>query len=131
MKYKILILLLVSNFCIGQTQLEMNQEADKNYKKADKELNLIYNKILKDYQTDTKFILKLKEAQKAWIKFRDAEMDALFPEEDKQLQYGSVFPMCWSKAITDLTNERIKKLKVWLSGIEEGDMCSGSIKIKE
>ncbi len=131
MKYKILILLLASNFCIGQTQLEMNQKADKNYKKADKELNLVYNKILKDYQTDTKFILNLKAAQKAWIKFRDAEMNALFPEEDKQLQYGSVFPMCWSNAITDLTKERIKKLKVWLNGIEEGDMCSGSIKIKE
>ena len=58
-------------------------------------------------------------------------MDALFPEEQKRLYYGSVFPMCWSMALTSLTNERIEKLKIWLTGIEEGDMCSGSIKIKE
>lgn len=131
MKYITLILIISSNFCFGQTQLEMNQEADENYKKADKELNVVYNKILKSYQTDANFISKLKAAQNAWIKFRDAEMDALFPEEQKRLYYGSVFPMCWSMALTSLTKERIEKLKIWLTGIEEGDMCSGSVKIKE
>ena len=68
-----------SNFCIGQTQLEMNQEAAKNFKEADKELNSVYNQILKEYQADTKFITNLKVAQRAWIKFRDAEMNAVFP----------------------------------------------------
>jgi uncharacterized protein YecT (DUF1311 family) len=131
MKKIILILLLSSNFCICQTQLEMNQKADNEYKKADKELNSIYNKILKDYKVDTKFITKLKVAQNAWIKFRDAEMNALFPEDNKSVEYGSVFSMCWNNALTDLTKQRIKKLKVWLNGIEEGDACSGSIKIKE
>jgi len=131
MKKIIIILLLISNFCVGQTQSAMNLEADKSYKKVDAELNSVYNKILKDYKTDTKFIAKLKVAQNAWIKFRDAEMNALFPEENKNVEYGSVFPMCWSNALTDLTKQRIKKLKVWLNGIEEGDVCSGSIKIKE
>jgi uncharacterized protein YecT (DUF1311 family) len=73
----------------------------------------------------------LKVAQNAWIKFRDAEMNALFPEDNKSVEYGSVFSMCWNNALTDLTKQRIKKLKVWLNGIEEGDACSGSIKIKE
>ena len=109
----------------------MNDKEAENYKKADKELNTIYNKILKDYKTDTKFILKIKEAQKAWIKFRDAEMNALFPVEDKNLEYGSVFPMCWSMSLTELTKERTKKLKIWANGIKEGDACSGSIKIKD
>ncbi len=131
MKYIILILLISLNFCFGQTQLEMNQEADENYKKADKELNVVYGKILKSYQADKNLISKLKAAQNAWIKFRDAEMDALFPEEETRINYGSIFPMCWSMALTNLTNERIKKLKIWLTGIEEGDMCSGSVKIKE
>jgi len=131
MKKIIIILLLASNFCIGQTQSAMNQEADKNYRKADAELNSVYNKILKDYKADTKFIAKLKVAQVAWIKFRDAEMNALFPEENKSVQYGSIFPMCWSNALTELTKQRIKKLKVWLNGIEEGEVCPGSIKIKE
>nr|WP_243698927.1 lysozyme inhibitor LprI family protein [Flavobacterium sandaracinum] len=108
----------------------MNQKAYKDYEKADKELNTVYQQILKDYKRDSKFILKLKEVQKAWIKFRDAEMNALFPEENKQLEYGSMFPLCWSIELTKLTKERTKKLKVWLNGIEEGDGCAGSIKNK-
>ncbi|HMW39466.1 MAG: DUF1311 domain-containing protein [Saprospiraceae bacterium] len=131
MKNIIFTLIVASNFCFSQTQSKMNQDADANYKKADKELNLVYNKILNDYKDDKIFIAKFKAAQNAWIKFRDAEMNALFPEEDKKTQYGSVFPMCWSNALTDLTKQRIMKLKVWLNGIEEGDACAGSVKIKE
>jgi uncharacterized protein YecT (DUF1311 family) len=116
--------------CFSQSQLEMNQEAYNNYQKADKELNAVYQKILVEYKSETKFLSKLKIAQKAWIQFRDAEINAQFPEEDKQLIYGSVFPMCWSMELTNLTNERIQKLKVWLEGIDEGVVCTGSIKIK-
>jgi hypothetical protein len=45
--------------------------------------------------------------------------------------YGSVQPMCWCMYVTYLTQERTKKLKVWLTGIEEGDVCSGSVKTKD
>ena len=121
---------LTASFCFGQSQLEMNIEASQNYSKADKELNRVYNAILKEYKADAAFIAKLKIAQKAWIKFRDAEMNALFPEEDKQIHYGSVFPLCWSTHLTKLTIERTKTLKIWLTGIEEGDVCSGSVKNK-
>jgi uncharacterized protein YecT (DUF1311 family) len=133
MKNKILIsiLFLTSMFCFGQTQSEMNSDENQKYLKADKELNQVYSKILKDYKDDPVFISKLKIAQNLWIKFRDAEMNALFPENDKQLNYGSVFPMCWSIHLTTLTKERIKTLKIWQIGITEGDVCSGSIKIKE
>lgn len=131
MKYLILFFLITCNFCFSQTQFIMNQDADKEFKKADKELNTIYNRILQEYKSDQKFLSKLKVAQKAWIKFRDAEMDALFPEEDKQFQYGSVFPMCWSMSLTKLTKERTKKLKIWTTGIEEGEACNGSIKTKQ
>ena len=130
MKHIFLIFLITCNFCFGQTQSEMNQDANNDYNKVDKELNAVYNKILKDYKDDKKFLAKLKIAQKAWIAFRDAEMNALFPEENKQFEYGSVFPMCWSMTLTELTKERTKKLKIWANGIEEGDACSGSIKIK-
>jgi uncharacterized protein YecT (DUF1311 family) len=133
MKNKILIsiLFLTSMLCFGQTQSEMNSDENQKYIKADKELNQVYSKILKDYKDDPVFISKLKIAQNLWIKFRDAEMNALFPEIDKQLNYGSVFPMCWSIHITTLTKERIKTLKIWQTGIEEGDVCSGSVKIKQ
>ncbi|WP_418263814.1 lysozyme inhibitor LprI family protein [Flavobacterium faecale] len=133
MKSKILIyiLFLTSMFCFGQTQTEMNSNEYQKYVKADKELNQVYSAILKDYKENPVFISKLKLAQNLWIKFRDAEMNALFPEIDKQLNYGSVFPMCWNSHLTRLTEERIKTLKIWLTGIEEGDVCSGSVKMKE
>jgi uncharacterized protein YecT (DUF1311 family) len=130
MRILLVIFLFACNLSFSQTQSEMNQKAYKDYEKADKELNTVYQQILKDYKRDSKFILKLKEVQKAWIKFRDAEMNALFPEENKQLEYGSMFPLCWSIELTKLTKERTKKLKVWLHGIQEGDGCAGSIKNK-
>ena len=133
MKNKIIIsiLFLTSMFCFGQTQSEMNSNKYQEYIKADKELNQVYSTILKDYKENPVFISKLKIAQNLWIKFRDAEMNAIFPEMDKQSNYGSVFPMCWNIHLTRLTNERIKTLKIWQIGIEEGDVCSGSVKMKE
>jgi hypothetical protein len=56
--------LTISNQTFGQTQLEMNQEEQSKYLKADKELNLVYNKILKDYKSDTEFIKNFKNAQR-------------------------------------------------------------------
>ena len=53
-----------------------------------------------------------------------------FPAKNKRGQYGSVYPMCVSYFLKELTEERTEKLKVWLIGIEEGDVCTGSVKMK-
>lgn len=124
-----LLSLIISNQAYGQTQLEMNQEEQKKYLKADKELNLVYNQILKEYKSDVEFIKNLKIAQRIWIQFRDAEMKSRYPDREPGY-YGSIHPMCWSIYLTELTEERTKKLKIWLTGIAEGDACSGSVKIK-
>ena len=52
-----------------------------------------------------------------------------FPAENKQAEYGSVYSMCASEFLKELTEERIEKLQVWLKGIEEEEICSGSVKI--
>jgi uncharacterized protein YecT (DUF1311 family) len=124
-----LLSLTILNQAFGQTQLEMNQEEQNKYLKADKELNNVYNQILKEYKTDTEFIKNLKFAQRNWIQFRDAEMKSKYPDRE-QGYYGSIHPMCWSIYLTELTEERTKKLKMWLTGIDEGDACSGFIKTK-
>ena len=56
-------------------------------------------------------------------------MNAKYPELPDSY-YGRVQPMCWYMELVNLTEERTKKLKVWIDGIEEGDACSGSVKIK-
>ena len=107
----------------------MNTEAFENYKKADTKLNQVYSQILKEYKSNKVFITYLKNAQRLWIQFRDAEMKAMYPEREDGY-YGSVHPMCWNIYLQELTEERIKKLNIWLLGIEEGDVCNGSVKTK-
>jgi len=120
------IFLLLITFAFGQTQTEMNQDAQAEYKKVEKEINSIYQKILKEYSSNTEFIKKIKVAERLWIQFRDAEVGARYPEEREN--YGSIYSTCVYTYMTQLTQERIKTLKQWLTGIHEGDACSGSIK---
>ena len=132
MKYILCIITFVFfQFTFGQTQDEMNQEAFAHYKEKDAELNLVYSKILKEYGNEKDFIINLKKAQNIWIQFRDAEMAMRFPKEDKGLHYGSVYPMCRSYILAEMTEQRTNKLKVWLEGIEEGEVCLGTIKMKD
>jgi uncharacterized protein YecT (DUF1311 family) len=120
-------------FDTAQTQVELNSCADKEYAAADAELNRVYQGILKRYKDDPKFIAKFRESQRAWLKYRDAELDARFPHADEGKSthyYGSIFPMCASQYQAQLTRERIAKLAEWLDGTEEGDVCAGSVKLK-
>lgn len=108
-----------------ETQADMNKQAYQEFKKADDELNRVYSQVLKKYKNDKIFISKLQKAELAWIKFRDAEIEAIYPKEDKSF-YGSVYPVCVNMDMTEITQQRIKELKLWLKGVQEGDVCSGS-----
>jgi uncharacterized protein YecT (DUF1311 family) len=112
------------------TQIERNQCATSRLKAADDELNRVYQSILNRYKNDRQFLAKLRTAQQAWLKFRDAELEAKFPFADKQARYGSVYPMCANLFLAQRTQERIKDLRQWLDGTEEGDVCAGSVHYK-
>lgn len=120
---------IILSVCYSQSQVDMNLKASNNFQKAEAELNAVYKEILKEYKSDTAFIINLTKAQKIWIQFRNAEMNTKFPNKEPGY-YGSVLPLCWNSYKQQLTEERIKKLKIWLTGIEEGDACSGSVKMK-
>jgi len=114
-----------------QTQGDMQDGTCGEFKKADAELNRTYKKILFDYKDDKNFLEKLKKAQRAWLTYRDAHIESVYPGEDKATEYGSVYGMCYCTLKKDLTEQRIKLLKQWLIGTREGDVCSGSIKWKK
>ncbi|MFM8719961.1 MAG: lysozyme inhibitor LprI family protein [Chthoniobacterales bacterium] len=114
----------------AQTQGEMNQDAASEFKAADKELNSIYQRLLEDYADDEAFIANLKEAQRCWIAFRDAQMKMKYPDREPGY-YGSIQPMCEAIYLAELTQDRVKALRVWVEGVEEGDMCAGTVKVKE
>ena len=113
-----------------QNQLELTEKACADYKKADTEMNSIYRRILAENQNDRLFVQKMRAAQRAWVAFRDAHLESLFPAPDKRAAYGSVQPMCHCMELEKITAERAKVLKQWLDGVEEGDVCAGSIKTK-
>ncbi len=115
----------------AQTQTELNECAGNSLVKADQELNRTYQQIVKKYAKNTLFLQRLKRAQRAWMTFRDAELQMKFPTSgvaDLTARYGSVYPMCYASFEAELTERRNKELSVWLKGIEEGDVCSGSVK---
>ncbi|MGY3040437.1 uncharacterized protein YecT (DUF1311 family) [Rhodanobacter sp. TND4EL1] len=116
------------------SQTELNACAGAEFGRADAELNRVWKAIQARYDDQPKFLAQLKKAQQAWLVFRDAEMAAKFPlapGERANVQYGSVFPMCESGFKARLTTQRVAQLKVWLDGVEEGDVCSGSVKLKD
>ena len=128
-KYFSIIFLLLNVTCLAQTQAEMSQDANELFQSADKELNDIYNQILTEYKKDKVFIDNLKKAQRIWIQFRNAELNMKFPAYPGN-HYGSIQPMCRAFFLKELTENRTETLKAWLEGIEEGDACSGSVKMK-
>lgn len=124
-----LVLFVVCNSS-AQTQAEMNEAACAKYKSADAEMNAVYQQVLNKYKSETVFLAKFKTAQRAWIAFRDAHLESLYPEPNKLQAYGSVHSVCRCGVLTELTAQRTKQLKQWLNGAEEGDVCSGSVKIR-
>jgi uncharacterized protein YecT (DUF1311 family) len=111
------------------TQLEINQSAGSRLEAADAELNRVYREIRRQYLGQPRFLEKLKLAQRAWIRFRDAELEALFPptaDGDPMTSYGSIYPMCFAEAKERLTRERTAALRQWLDPVPEGDPCRGS-----
>lgn len=113
----------------GQTQEQFTTRAYNRYQKADKILNQTYRNILQEYKSDTEFITNLKKSQRLWIAFRDAEVRVKYPNRGSGT-YPSSHQMCWYSYLEDLTKKRTKELSVWINGIEEGDVCAGSVKKK-
>lgn len=120
-----LSLLFVSSV-YAQTQAEMDGKAKSDFEKVDLKLNRVYRQIMREYSSDTVFIKNAREAQTLWIKFRDAQVDMKYPPNES----GTVLPMCRYYYMQELTAERIKELMPWVNGVEEGDVCSGSVKMK-
>lgn len=111
----------------AQTQVATEEEACARFHAADEELNSVYNQILHQYAADTLFIERLRDAQRAWMRFRDADLGSYFPDADRSV-YGSSFPMCYCLAAAELTKFRTTELRRWVNGVAEGDVCAGSVK---
>ena len=87
------------------TQFEMNQCAGKKYRAADANLNQVYRKLVA--MLDEEERAQLKEAQTAWLKYRDTNCEFVAD----QYKGGSIRPLIQATCLGDMTNRRTAELK--------------------
>lgn len=129
-----LALLLAVGLSAGapaQAQDESERKSCDEYRRVDGELNRAYQIVLEKYKADALFVEKLRAAQRAWLAFRDAQVEARFPARDPRRAYGSAYGMCRCEELTELTRQRTDQLLDWSRGREAGDVCAGSIQIRD
>ena len=127
----VLVFSFLALFCApAYSQSKEILDSEIGLEKIDAKMNDIYDLILETYAEDTLFLSKLSESQRIWELFRNAELAMRFPEGEDNNYYGSIYEECAARYLVELTQERTEKLKIWLEGTEEGDVCSGSIKFK-
>ena len=117
----------------AKTQAEMNACASDEAARVDTELNEVYHKLLSQAESQEDTVAKIKAAERAWISYRDAYMDAMYPAKDKQAEYGSIYPMEANLVRAKLTQRQITALKELLqqySG-EEQSGASATVKPKD
>ncbi|QJE96197.1 lysozyme inhibitor LprI family protein [Luteolibacter luteus] len=98
--------------CRAQSQQEMNAQAAEAFKKADKELNEVYAKVIGVLDDEAKE--RLKKSQRAWVAFRDAEAEF---RADAEARGGSMWPLVHEGVRGKLTKDRVAALREYL--IEE------------
>jgi uncharacterized protein YecT (DUF1311 family) len=124
MRYLALVLLLVSVPALAQesvqlqacmdkarSQKAMNRCAGEEVTRVESELNGVYHKLLLAAASEPGAVAKIKSAENAWIAYRNAYEEAMYPAEDKQAEYGSRYPMDADFLRAELTRRQIPALK--------------------
>lgn len=96
------------------TQMELNACADRDFRKADVELNVIYRQVVAKHAGQPVALARLKDAQRLWVQLRDADLEARYPvgkDENPRVLYGSMYPMLYLHAKTRLTETRTAYLR--------------------
>ncbi len=117
-------MLVVSSACLAQyseqyrtcmdgadTQLKMNRCAGAELTRTEAEGNRLYAELLSAASGQSEAVEKIKAAESAWIAYRDAYLDAMYPAKDKQAEYGSAYPMEAALARVRLTQLHLQALR--------------------
>ena len=92
------------------TQAGLNHCASDEAARMDVDLNRTYQQLESKARHVPGATEKIKKAERAWIQYRDAYLDAMFPAADKQANYGSIYPMDFALLRAELTREQAKRL---------------------
>jgi len=124
MKLSLIVSLLVSLASVAQesaeyracidkatTQMAMNTCASEEAARVDARLNDVYHKLLAQAAKQPDAVDKIKGAERAWIAYRDAYAEAMYPAKDKQAEYGSIYLMNVNLLRAKLTERQITEVK--------------------
>ncbi len=92
----------------------MNACANEEASRTDDRLNDVYRNLLLQAASQQGAVEKIKAAENAWIVYRDAFVDAMYPAKDKQAEYGSIYPMEVDLLRAKLTRQQVAALKEML-----------------
>jgi uncharacterized protein YecT (DUF1311 family) len=121
----VLHLMLLSSFsCMAQdselfracnekakSQAEMNVCANEEAVRTDTELNNVYRTLLSKAGSQPDAVAKIQNAERAWIEYRNAYIDAMYPAKNKQAEYGTMYPMEVALLHAKLTRQPVAALK--------------------
>ncbi len=102
----------------AMSQNDMNTCAEDNYGASDARLNKLYRNLIGKLEAaDAK---QLREGERAWITYRDAECRYAIRENEG----GSIYPMMWFGCLTEKTEKRSKELQAHLDCVDGKDTCT-------
>ncbi|RPJ08192.1 MAG: DUF1311 domain-containing protein [Spirochaetaceae bacterium] len=114
-------------FCIdmtgidsAETQTEMNAAAAREYHRADDTLNIVYARIMGEYTANTEFVEAMRNAQRAWIVFRDLHLESIFPGGERGRFWGTIYPTSRYLELAEITWARVMTLYRWISTDTQG-----------
>jgi uncharacterized protein YecT (DUF1311 family) len=93
-----------------QTQTGLDRCASDEAQRADAALNDAYRQLRSMARKISGATAKVERLERAWILYRDTYLAAMFPADDKQVAYGTEFPMDFDLLRADLTREQTKKV---------------------
>ena len=73
----------------ANTQSEMTACASEEAARVDAKLKTTYRALLARVTSQPEALAKIKAAERAWIAYRDAYIEATYPAEEKATEYGS------------------------------------------
>ena len=95
----------------AKAQPELNECARQEADRVDAKLNSLYKQLLAKTASDPNDTAKIKGAERAWVAYRDAYIEAMYPAADKQAEYGSEYLMDVALLTAKLTQQHIADLQ--------------------
>jgi uncharacterized protein YecT (DUF1311 family) len=120
----VLLMTIISFACFAQdaaeyractekanTQSEMTACASEEAARVDAKLNTTYRALLARVASQPEALGKIKAAQRAWIVYRDAFIEATYPAKDKATEYGTIYPLDVALLRAKLTQRQVAALE--------------------